>query len=575
MLKYLRPYISAILFLITATVGGVAATLKLPDFTARIINEGIIGGHQDIIVPVGLQMLGIALVGGIFTIITGYLSARIGTGFSRDLRAGLFTKVERFSLVEMNTFSPSSLITRTTNDIQQVQTVLVMVMRMVLAAPITAIWALYKANAIAPDMSWIMALAITALLAVVITLFVLVIPKFQLVQKLTDKLNLVSRENITGIRVIRAFDNQHNEADRLKKVNTDLTKTNIFVARATALMQPVMFLILNLVSVVIVWSGAHLIGTYVLEIGDMLAFMQYAIQVIFSFLMITIVFIMVPRALVSGKRILEVLSVDPIIKDPITPKETKQANGVLVFNDVTFGYDQADVPILENISFTAQPGQVTAIIGSTGSGKSTLINLVPRFYDTLFGEITIDGVNITEMSQHQLRSIIGYVPQKSVIFSGTIHSNIAYSNKTANTDDIHNAARIAQADEFISLLPKAYETPISQYGTNLSGGQKQRISIARAITKDPSIYIFDDTFSALDYKTEVTLRHELKKVTKQKTVLIVAQRVNTILHADQIIVLDKGKNIGQGTHQELMKTCSVYQEIAKSQLSEDELNKYL
>lgn len=573
-INFLKPYKFTIVLLIIFTFAQVAATLELPGYTAKIVNEGIVAGDQGVIVSTGLQMLLIALLGGICTVIAGYLATRVGTGFARDLRHGIFSKVESYSLAEMNTFSTSSLITRSTNDIQQVQTVIVVIFRMVLSAPITAVWAVYKAYSIAPNMSWVMALAVGVLLTVVVVMFSIAIPKFQLVQTLTDKLNQVARENLTGIRVIRAFNKQENEKRRLSMVNTDLTNTNLFIARVTAFMQPMMFLILNLVSVGIVWIGSHLIIDNTLGIGDMLAFMQYAIQVIISFLLISIVFILIPRAWVSIRRILEVLSLEPSILDPENAVKVESTSGLIEFKNVTFGYNKADTPVIEGVSFTARSGETTAIIGSTGSGKSTLINLIPRFYDTLYGEVLLNGVDVKQFSQADLRERIGYVPQKPVLFSGTIESNIGYGQKKIDSEKIINAAQIAQAAEFIEDLPDKYQTSVSQSGTNLSGGQKQRISIARAIAKDPELFIFDDTFSALDFKTELKLRHAMQDILKDKTVIIVAQRVNTILHADQILVLDQGKIVGMGKHSELMRSCNVYQEIARSQLSEDELAKY-
>lgn len=575
LIKSLKPYAFLLILLVLFTIGQVAANLELPDYTAQIINKGIIGGEQEMILPTGIKMLIVALIGGVCTVIAGYLSAKVGTGVARDLRKDVFEKVESFSLSEMNTFTTSSLITRSTNDVQQLQVVVVMILRMVTSAPITAVWAIYKATQIAPDMSWIMALAVGALTVMIFGLSSTVIPRFQLVQKLTDKLNLVVRENLNGIRVIRAFNNEKVEEKRLLKVNEDLTNLNLFVSRAMALMQPLMFLILNLVSVSTIWFGAHLVAEYQLGIGDMLAFMQYAIQVIISFLLISIVFIMIPRALVSARRISEVLATEPEIKDPEKSEIPNTNNGIVEFKDVTFGYNKADVPVLENISFTANPGKVTAIIGSTGSGKSTLINLIPRFYDVQYGEIQIDGVNIKNLTQKELRSKIGYIPQKPVLFSGTIARNISYGVSSDDKELVSRAAKIAQASDFIEKFPEKYATPVSQSGTNLSGGQKQRISIARAIAKDPEVYIFDDSFSALDFKTDVKLRHALSREVKDKTVIIVAQRVNTIINADQIVVLDQGGIVGIGKHKDLIKTCKVYIEIAKSQLSETELKKYL
>lgn len=570
-LKFLKPYWLPIIALIAFTSAQVWVNLQLPDYLAKIINQGIVQSNQDLVITTGVHMLLIALAGGIFTVISGYLSAKIGMGFSRDMRETLFTKVEDFSLAEFNKFSTSSLITRSTNDVQQVQMVLIMVFRLVLSAPITAVGAILKAIHIAPSMSWIMALAVVLLLTVITILFSFAIPKFQLIQKLTDKLNLVARESLTGIRVIRAFDNEKIEEEKFLGVNNDLMKTNLFVVRAMSFMQPVMFLIMNLTTIAIIWFGAHLIESNKLEIGNMLAFMQYSLQVIFAFLMISIVFIMIPRALVSARRVIEVLDTDSSIQDPNETKGLPEKKGLVEFRDVTFAYNHAETPILENISFTAKPGEITAFIGSTGSGKSTVINLIPRFYDATFGQVLVDGVDIKDLAQHELRDLIGYIPQKAVIFSGTIRDNIKYGAPQATDEAMVHAAEIAQAADFINNLPEKYETQVSQDGTNLSGGQKQRVSIARAVLKDPQIFIFDDSFSALDFRTDAKLREALFKETKDKTVLIVAQRINTIVNADQIIVLDKGHIVGIGKHNELMETCDIYKEIAYSQLSEEEL----
>jgi len=442
---------------------------------------------------------------------------------------------------------------------------------MILSAPITGVGAIIKAYNIAPSMSWIMAVAVIALITVITMLFIVAIPKFQVLQKLTDKLNLVSRENLTGIRVIRAFNTEKTEEKKFKNVNADLTSTNLFVTRATSLLQPIMFLILNLAIIGIIWVGAHLISTSDLQIGNMLAFMQYAVQVIISFLLISIVFILVPRALVSARRIDEVLKTKLNILDPKKSIEVEKSNGLVEFKDVAFAYNNADAPVLQNISFVAEPGKTTAFIGSTGSGKSTLINLIPRFYDPTLGQISIDGVDIKDITQEQIHAKIGYVSQKAVLFSGTIESNIKYGTLNATDKEVKNAAEIAQAADFIDNLPEKYSTPVSQDGTNLSGGQKQRISIARSVLKNPEIFIFDDSFSALDFKTDAKLREALHERTKGKTVLIVAQRINTIMNADRIVVLDEGKIVGMGTHDELMKTNKVYSEIAHSQLSEKEL----
>ncbi len=574
--RYLKPYLLQILIILGLTYLQVMVTLQLPDYLAKIVNEGIVGQNQDLILHTGLEMLVVSLFGGACMIATGFFAARVATAFARDMRSKLFTKVESFALTEFNTFSTSSLITRSTNDIQQVQTVLVMILRIVVSAPITAVGAIIKASSLAPSMTWIMALAVAALITIIVVIFALAIPKFTLLQKLTDKLNLVARENLTGIRVIRAFNAEKTEQKKFENVNTDLTKTNLFVSRITVLLQPIMIFILSLTSVAIIWFGSHAISTNDLQIGNMLAFMQYAMQVIISFLLLSIMFILIPRALVSARRITEVMDTDLSIKDPEQPKTPDpKAKGVIEFKDVTFSYNKADTPVLQNISFVANPGETTAFIGSTGSGKSTLINLIPRFFDVSFGKILIDGTDIRDIKQEVLHDKIGYVPQKAVLFSGSIEANIKFGDKKATDEQMRKAAEIAQALEFINALPDKFSTSTAQEGTNFSGGQKQRISIARAIIKNPEIYIFDDSFSALDFKTDAKLRSALEHQTKGKTVLIVAQRINTIMFAEKIIVLDEGRIVGSGTHKQLMETCEVYKEIASSQLSEAELKESL
>ena len=550
----------------------VMASLQLPDYMAKVVNEGIVGENQSLIWSTGLKMLLVTGIGAVSTVIVGFFSARIGTGFSKTLRKEVFTKVEAFSLTEFNKFSIASLITRSTNDIQQVQMVVIIIFRMVLSAPIMGIGAIIKANQMAPSMTWIMGVAVAVLLVVITILFVVAVPKFKLVQKLIDTLNLVTRQNLTGLRVIRAFNTEDFEEKKFDLVNKEVTNINLFVNRIMVVMQPVMMLIFNLTTIGIIWVGAHLINTNDLQIGDMMAFMQYAMQVIMSFLMISIIFILVPRAAVSAQRISEILDVDPAIVDPKTPKKSKgKKGGTVEFNNVTFSYPDADVPVLYNISFTAKPGETTAIIGGTGSGKSTVVNLIPRFFDVTSGEILIDGVDIRDMRQKDLHSKIGYIPQKGVLFSGTIESNIKYGRPNAEKKEVKNAAKIAQATEFIKKLKEGYNSPIAQGGANISGGQKQRLAVARALVTRPNIYIFDDSFSALDFKTDSKLRSELKGVTRDSTVLIVAQRIGTVLDADQIIVLEDGKIVGIGKHRELMKKCPVYKEIALSQLSEKEL----
>jgi len=573
--KYLKPYTLQLIALIILVFGTVAATLQLPDFMAKIINEGIVNKDNSAIFHNGLWMLLIALGGAACTVGVGYLASKIATGFCRDLRNKVFSRVESFSLVEFNKFSTASLITRSTNDIQQIQQVMVLLLRMILQAPITGVWAIFKAYNLAPSLSWIIALAVAILLGVIIVMFSVALPKFRFLQKLVDRLNLVTRENLTGLRVIRAFNNEKIEQAKFEKANVDLTSVNLFVNRLMVVMQPVMMVILNLTSVFIVWIGAHLISSGSLEIGNMIAFMQYAMQVIFAFLMTSIVFIMVPRASVSAGRVNEVIETEPIIKDPKRPVSAGDVQrGIVEFKDVTFCYPAADTPVLQNISFKANSSETTAFIGSTGSGKSTLVNLIPRFYDVSSGEILLDGVDVRKFKLEDLYSKIGYVPQKGVLFSGTVDSNIKYGAPRATDREVDKSAKTAQAKEFINNLEEKFSAPIAQGGTNVSGGQKQRLSIARALIRKPEVYIFDDSFSALDFKTDATLRQALKAETKDKTVLIVAQRISTILSADKIIVLDDGKIVGEGTHKQLLKDCSVYREIAYSQLSEDELKSY-
>ena len=520
----------------------------------------------------GAKMIGIALISMAAAVVVGFLGSRVAAKVARNLRGEVFGKVMEFSNKEMEQFSTASLITRSTNDIQQIQMFIVIFLKMVLYAPILGLGGVYKVFQTDISMSWIIALAVVAIFIVILTLFAVVMPKFKVVQKYVDKLNLVTREIVTGIPVIRAFSTQEHEYKRFEAANKDLTKTNLFVNRVMAGMMPIMMLIMNGVTVLIVWNGSKAIDAGNMQVGDMMAFMQYAMQIIMSFLMISMISILLPRAAVSAARVNEVLDTDIVLKDIESPKKfIESRKGYVEFKNVSFKYPDGDENVLENISFTARPGETTAFIGSTGSGKSTLVNLIPRFYDVTEGEILVNGVNIKEVSQHDLRDKIGYVPQKGVLFSGTIESNLKYGNIEASDRVVEKAAEIAQATEFINSKPEKFESPIAQGGTNVSGGQKQRLSIARAIAKEPEIYIFDDSFSALDYKTDATLRRALKEETGDSTVLIVAQRISTILHADQIVVLDEGKVVGKGTHKELLKTCEVYREIAESQLSKEEL----
>ena len=573
-LRIFSGYWLMFIILVGFTYAMVMANLWLPDKMSEIVNNGIIKQDMPAIWHNGLAMIVVTAAGGLCSIVIGFLAARIATGMAQKLRTELFGRVESFALADFNKFSTASLITRSTNDIQQIQMTSILLLRLALMAPIMAIGGLQKAIHNAPDLSWIIALAVSVLLVVIAVLFVIAVPRFKKLQTLVDKLNLVTRENLVGLKVIRAFHNEKIEQKKFQQANAELNKMNLFVNRLMMLLDPIMTLVMNFSSVAIVWFGAHLISSGNLQIGNMMAFLEYAMQVIISFLLLSMVFIMVPRAAVSVKRVGEVLDTLPSIVDPPSPQQLPHdATGKIEFKDVTFTYPDADLPVLSSINFTAEPGQTTAFIGSTGSGKSTLINLIPRFYDVSAGQILLDGVDIRQLKLEELYDQIGYVPQKGVLFSGTIASNIKYGNAKASQKLVEKSAKIAQAAEFISELKNGYKNDIAQGGSNVSGGQRQRLSIARAIAVEPNVYIFDDSFSALDFKTDAKLRSALAKETKHKTVLIVGQRINTIMNADKIIVLDEGKIVGQGTHQELMKNCEVYQEIAASQLSEDDLQK--
>ena len=524
------------------------------------------------ILTTGGKMLALAFLGMLASVTVGLLASRVAASTGRDLRGKVFKKVVGFSNAEFDRFSTASLITRSTNDIQQIQMLAVMLLRMVMYAPIMAIGGIFKVLHTNVSMSWIIVLGVILIVMVVAVLFIVAIPKFKILQNLVDRLNLVTREILTGLPVIRAFSTEKHEEERFDDANRTLTKTNLFVNRAMTFMMPVMMLVMNGVSVLIVWTGAHGISDGKMQVGDMMAFIQYTMQIIMGFLMLCMISIMLPRAAVAADRVEEVLKSETMIHDPKQEKHfPEDGKGVLTFDHVSFRYPGADEDVLEDITFTAKPGETTAIIGSTGSGKSTLVNLIPRFYDVTSGDITLDGVDIREVKQHELREKLGYVPQKGVLFSGDIASNIMFGNSHGSDDEMIEAAEIAQATEFIDTKPEKYKSPISQGGSNVSGGQKQRLSIARAIAKHPQVFIFDDSFSALDYKTDVTLRRALAEKTSGSTVLIVAQRISTILHAEQIIVLDEGKVAGKGTHAELLKNCPVYREIAESQLSRKEL----
>ena len=528
--------------------------------------------EKKYILITGGKMLALAALGMAASIIVGLLASLVGAKIGRGLRRDVFRKVVGFSNSEFDKFSTASLITRSTNDIQQIQMLTVMILRMVLYAPIMALGGVWKVFNTNVDMSWIIALAVILILMVVSVLFIVVMPKFRIVQNMVDRLNLVSREILTGLSVIRAFSTEKYEEQRFDKANKDLTRINLFVNRAMTFMMPLMMLIMNCISILIVWTGGHSINDGNMQVGDMMAFIQYTMQIIMSFLMICMISVMLPRAAVSADRVDEVLTSDASILDPDQPQSLPEdGKGEVTFDHVSFRYPGAEEDVLQDITFTAKPGQTTAFIGSTGCGKSTLVNLIPRFYDVTEGKITIDGEDIRDITQHDLRDKLGYVPQKGILFSGDIASNIMYGNSEGTEDEMKEAAEIAQATEFIDTKKKKYHSPISQGGSNVSGGQKQRLSIARAIAKHPDVYIFDDSFSALDYKTDVTLRAALKEKTEDSTVMIVAQRISTILHAEQIIVLDDGKIVGKGTHKELLKNCDTYYQIASSQLSEKEL----
>ena len=520
----------------------------------------------------GGQMLGIAILSMFVTIIVTFLAAKVAATLGKTLRNNVYEKVMSFSNEEMKKFSTASLITRSTNDIQQIQMMMVMILRFIFYAPMMAMMGIFKVINTNVSMSWIIAVAVICIVFLLGIIFTFVMPKFKLVQKLVDKLNLVSREIITGIMPIRAFSNQKHEEERFEKANGDLTRVNIFVNRIMSCMMPAMMLVMNLIAVLIVYKGTYSIDAGTMQVGDMMAFIQYTMQIIMSFLVIGMMSVMIPRASVSAGRICEVIETEPTIEDPESAKEfSGNKKGVVEFKNVSFKYPDAEEEILSDISFTAKPGETTAFIGSTGSGKSTLINLIPRFFDVTEGQILVDGADIREVTQKDLRDKIGYVPQKGILFTGTIASNLRYGNTNATDEQIREAAEIAQATEFIDSKPEGFDTEIAQGGTNVSGGQKQRLSIARAIAKNPEIYIFDDSFSALDLKTDAALRKALKKKTGDSTVLIVAQRISTILHAEQIIVLDEGRIVGKGTHEELLKNCEIYKQIALSQLSKEEL----
>ena len=557
------------------TLASQAVQLVRLEYQAQGIDSGV---QMHYLLTTGGEMLLVALLMAAAAISVGFLASRVSAAVGRDLRRQVFGKVISFSNAETDRFSTASLITRTTNDIQQVQMTSVMLLRIVIYAPILGIGGIIRVAGTDTGLSWIIVLAVALLLALVFVLMQVAMPKFKIMQKLVDRLNLVSREILTGIMPIRALSREKFEEERFDAANKDLMKTQLFTNRTMTFMMPAMTLIMNGISLLIVWFGGHAMETSGMQVGDLIAFITYTMQIVMSFLMLTVISIMLPRAGVAADRIEEVLRTEPVIEDPAPAQlpaglESKQWRGVVQFDHVNFRFPGADVGALEDITFTAEPGKTTAIIGSTGCGKSTLLNLIPRFYDVTGGKITLDGVDLRQMPQETLRAQLGYVPQKGVLFSGTIESNLKFGGDAIPDADMVQAAEIAQATEFISAKPEGYQSPIAQGGTNVSGGQKQRLSIARAIAKNPKVYLFDDSFSALDYKTDVTLRRALKEKTGDATVIIVAQRISTVLHADQILVLDDGRIVGCGRHADLLATCPEYREIAKSQLSEKDLAK--
>jgi len=573
-IEYLKPYLGILLLAIALLSIQAMCDLALPDYMSDIVNNGVMTGSSDYIWLTGGKMLLITLLGAGASITMGYCAARIAAGVSHDMRFDVFKKVQGFSNAEIDNFGAASLITRTTNDLTQIQMMLVISVRMVFYAPILGTGGIINALSKSTSMTWVIALAVISLVGFIMIIFSIVYPKFKIVQKLVDRLNLVSKENLQGMLVIRAFNTQKFEEDRFDVANRDLTETNLFLNRTLSMAMPFVMLVMNLTTVLVIWIGSNQVSAFKIQIGDMLAFMQYAMQIIMAFLMLSMMFILIPRAAVSAGRIKEVLETENSITDPENPLKYKEDfTPVVEFKNVNFRYPGGDDNVLENISFTAKKGETTAIIGATGSGKSTLVNLLIRFYDIGGGEILIDGVDIRNVTLKDLRSKIAYIPQKSLLFSGTVTSNLNYADKNASEALLEKAARISQSAEFIMEKPEKYDSTIAQGGTNVSGGQRQRLSIARAIVKNAPIYIFDDSFSALDLKTDAALRAAIKSELKDTTLFIVAQRISTIKDAEQIIVLDKGRIAGIGGHRDLLDNCGVYREIATSQLSEEELLK--
>ncbi|MDO4283959.1 MAG: ABC transporter ATP-binding protein [Eubacteriales bacterium] len=581
--NYLKPYIPALAGALALLMLQAVCELTLPNMMSELVNTGIMGSglaegadlaqaRFQFIVQEGMKMLLVTLCDVAAAIGVVLLAARISAGVSRTMRHDVFAKVESFSNAEFDRFSTASLITRTTNDIQQIQMLLVMGIRMMCYAPIMGIGGVVMALNKSVSMSWIIAVAILVILGIIMIAYALAVPKFKVLQSLVDRLNLVSRENLTGMMVIRAFGNETYEEKRFEKANRELRDTNFFTQSVMSVLMPAMMLTMNLLSLSIVWLGGKAIAASQMQVGDMMAFIQYAMQIIMAFLLIAMMFIMVPRAAVAAQRIREVLETESGVKDPEKPQTLGTTpQGEIAFHHVSFRYAGAEDDVLHDITFTAYPGQTTAFIGSTGSGKSTLLNLIPRFYDVTEGEVTYDGIDVRDLRQQELRANIGYIPQKGLLFSGTIESNIRYGREEASAEEIRQAIEVAQAAEFVDANPQKEQLDISQGGGNVSGGQKQRLSIARALVRKPAVYLFDDSFSALDFKTDAALRSALKEYTGDAAVLIVAQRVSTIMHAEQIVVLDEGRVVGIGTHEELLRSCREYREIAQSQLSQREL----